>query len=183
MDSLAQDLKYVFRSLARRPGFTAAVLLTLGLGIAANTAIFSVVNGVLLQPLPFESPERLVTPDVMSTKGFYISTSIPNYYDWKDRSRSFESFGAYRGTSARLDGPRPAGGDPRSAGVGRLLYRARSRCCKGPYHNRSGGGTRGRCPRCAQPQLLAGATGGRPRSPRALAVHRRRAIPGHRRDA
>lgn len=104
MDSLAQDLKYVFRSLARRPGFTAAVLLTLGLGIAANTAIFSVVNGVLLQPLPFESPERLVTPDVMSTKGFYISTSIPNYYDWKDRSRSFESFGAYRGTSAVLTG-------------------------------------------------------------------------------
>ena len=86
------------------PGLDTLFHRTLGLGIAANTAIFSVVNGVLLQPLPFESPERLVTPDVMSTKGFYISTSIPNYYDWKDRSRSFESFGAYRGTSTVLTG-------------------------------------------------------------------------------
>ena len=104
MDTLAQDLKYVLRTLARHPSFTGAVLLTLGLGIAANTAIFSVVNGVLLQPLPFESPEQLVTPDVMSSRGFYISTSIPNYYDWKDRSRSFEAFGAYRGSSAVLTG-------------------------------------------------------------------------------
>ena len=104
MDTLVQDLKYVLRTLGRRPAFTLAVLLTLGLGIAANTAIFSVLNGVLLQPLPFESPEDLVTPDVMSTRGFYISTSIPNYYDWKDRSRSFESFGAYMGTSAVLTG-------------------------------------------------------------------------------
>ncbi len=104
MDTLVRDMRYVLRTLTRRPGFTAAVLLTLGLGIAANTAIFSVVNGVLLQPLPFESPERLVTPDVMSTQGFYSSTSIPNYYDWKDQSRSFESFGAYRGASAVLTG-------------------------------------------------------------------------------
>ena len=63
MDTLVQDLKYVLRTLGRHRGFTASVLLTLGLGIAANTAIFSVVNGVLLQPLPFESPERLVTPE------------------------------------------------------------------------------------------------------------------------
>ena len=104
MDTAIQDLKFVFRSLARRPGFTAAVLLTLGLGIGANTAIFSVVNGVLLDPLPFEDSHRLVTPNVMSTQGFYISTSIPNYYDWKDQSRSFETFGAYRGTTAVLTG-------------------------------------------------------------------------------
>ncbi len=104
MDTIIQDLKFVFRSAARRPGFTAAVLLTLGLGIGANTAIFSVVNGVLLDPLPFEEADRLVTPNIMSTQGFYISTSIPNYYDWKDRSRSFEAFGAYRGTSAVLTG-------------------------------------------------------------------------------
>ena len=104
MDTLIQDLKFVFRSVARRPGFTAAVLLTLGLGIGANTAIFSVVNGVLLNPLPFEAADRLVTPNVMSTRGFYISTSIPNYYDWKDQSRSFEAFGAYRGDNAVLTG-------------------------------------------------------------------------------
>ena len=104
MDTVVQDLKFVLRSVARRPGFTATVLLTLGLGIGANTAIFSVVNGVLLDPLPFEAADRLVTPNVMSTQGFYISTSIPNYYDWKNRSRSFESFGAYRGDSAVLTG-------------------------------------------------------------------------------
>ena len=104
MDTTIQDLKFVFRSLRRRPGFTASVLLTLGLGIGANTAIFSVVNGVLLDPLPFEDSHRLVTPNVMSTQGFYISTSIPNYYDWKDQSRSFETFGAYRGNSAVLTG-------------------------------------------------------------------------------
>jgi hypothetical protein len=104
MDTAIGDLKFVFRSLARNRGFTLAVVLTLGLGIAANTAIFSVVNGVMLQPLPFPSPDRLVTPNVMSTQGFYISTSIPNYYDWSDRSRSFEVFGAYRGTNPVLTG-------------------------------------------------------------------------------
>ena len=104
MDAVIQDLKFVLRSFARHKGFTAAVLLTLGLGIGANTAIFSVVNGVLLNPLPFDAADRLVTPNVMSTQGFYISTSIPNYYDWKDQSRSFEAFGAYRGTNAVLTG-------------------------------------------------------------------------------
>jgi predicted permease len=104
MDTVLQDLKFVFRSLARRPGFTAAVLLTLGLGIGANTAIFSVVNGVLLDPLPFEDSDRLVTPNVLSTQGFYISTAIPNYYDWKDQSRSFETFGAYRAATQVLTG-------------------------------------------------------------------------------
>ena len=70
MDTLIQDLKFVFRSAARRPGFTAAVLLTLGLGIGANTAIFTVVNNVLLHPLQFDAADRLVTPNVMSTRGF-----------------------------------------------------------------------------------------------------------------
>ena len=104
MDNAYQDLKFVIRSLIRHPGFTLSVLLTLGLGIAANTAIFSVVNGVMLQPLPFESPDRLVTPNVISTQGFYISTSIPNYFDWKNSSRSFEAFGAYRGVSPVVTG-------------------------------------------------------------------------------
>ena len=60
MDTAIQDLKFVFRSIARRPGFTSAVLLTLGLGIGANTAIFSLVYGVLLRPLPYPEAERIV---------------------------------------------------------------------------------------------------------------------------
>lgn len=104
MDSFVQDLKYSLRSFLRRPGFAVAVTLTLGLGIAANTAIFSVVSAVLLNPMPFEQSENIVSANVMSTRGFYISTSIPNYYDWKDEARSWDSFGAYRGTSMVMTG-------------------------------------------------------------------------------
>ena len=72
MDAIIQDLKFVFRSVVRRPGFTSAVLLTLGLGIGANTAIFSVVNGVLLNPLPFDAADRLVTPNVMYSPSLWV---------------------------------------------------------------------------------------------------------------
>ena len=104
MDTLLQDIRFAARTLLQRPAFTAAVVLTLGLGIAANTAIFSVVNAVLLQPLPFDEADRLVSPNPISNRGFEISLSIPNYYDWKDQARSWESFGAFRGTNAVLTG-------------------------------------------------------------------------------
>jgi putative ABC transport system permease protein len=104
MDRLFQDIRFAVRTLLKRPAFTAAVVLTLGLGIAANTAIFSVANAVLLHPLPFEQADRLVTPNPISYRGFGISLSIPNYYDWKEKARSWESFGAYRGGNAVLTG-------------------------------------------------------------------------------
>jgi len=104
MDTLLQDLRFAARTLLKRPAFAAAVVLTLGLGIAANTAIFSVVNAVLLDPLPFDEADRLVTPNAVSYRGFGISLSIPNYYDWKNQARSWESFGAYNGASAVLTG-------------------------------------------------------------------------------
>ena len=103
MQTLLQDLRYAFRLLAKSPGFTAIAALTLALGIGANTAIFSVVNAVLLRPLAFRDPSRLV---IVAEKSPFptISTSYQNFVDWRDQSRSFESMEATRGTGLSLTG-------------------------------------------------------------------------------
>jgi putative ABC transport system permease protein len=107
MQNLLQDLRYAFRLLAKSPGFTAIAILTLALGIGANTAIFSVVNGVLLRPLSFRDPSRLV---IVAEKSPFptISTSYQNFVDWRDQSRSFESMEGTRATGLSLTGA----GDP-----------------------------------------------------------------------
>jgi putative ABC transport system permease protein len=107
MQALVQDLRYAFRLLAKSPGFTAIAILTLALGIGANTAIFSVVNGVLLRPLAFRDPSRLV---IVAEKSAFptISTSYQNFVDWRDQSRSFESLEGTRSTGLSLTGA----GDP-----------------------------------------------------------------------
>lgn len=97
-----------FRSLLRRPGFAAVCIATIGLAIAANTAIFSVVHGTLLRPLPFREPERLVSFDTRANTGFLISLSVPNYRDWRDRSRTFEAFAGEAPWTLRLTGRGPA---------------------------------------------------------------------------
>ena len=103
MQTLLQDLRYAFRLLAKSPGFAAIAILTLALGIGANTAIFSVVNAVLLRPLAFRDPSRLV---IVAEKSPFptISTSYQNFVDWRDQSRSFESMEATRGTGLTLTG-------------------------------------------------------------------------------
>lgn len=103
MATLLQDLRYAFRLLAKSPGFTLIAVLTLALGIGANTAIFTVVNAVLLRPLGFRDPARLV---LVAEKSSYatISTSYQNYVDWRDQSHSFESLEATRGTTITLTG-------------------------------------------------------------------------------
>jgi putative ABC transport system permease protein len=107
MQTLLQDLRYAFRLLAKSPGFAAIAILTLALGIGANTAIFSVVNGVLLRPLAFRDPSRLV---IVAEKSSFptISTSYQNFVDWRDQSRSFESMEGTRATGLSLTGA----GDP-----------------------------------------------------------------------
>jgi len=101
--NLFQDLRYAFRLLTKSPAFTLIAILTLALGIGANTAIFSVVNGVLLRPLPFRDPARLV---LIAEKSSFpvISTSYENYLDWRDQSHSFESMEATRGAATTLTG-------------------------------------------------------------------------------
>ncbi len=108
MTNLRRDLVVAARNLRRRPGFAAVAIGTVALAIAANTAIFSVVNGVLLRPLPFRNPERQVTLDARAPTGFLVSTSVPNYRDWRDRSRVFESFAGEAPWGHTLTGRGPA---------------------------------------------------------------------------
>src|SRR5215467_5591348 len=98
MQTLLQDLRYGARMLAKRPGFTLIAVLTLALGIGANTAIFSVVNAVLLRPLPYEQPERLtVLYETNPQQGRdEMSVSYPNFIDWRAQSQSFEQLAAFR---------------------------------------------------------------------------------------
>jgi putative ABC transport system permease protein len=97
--SIGQDVKFASRSLRKRPGFAATVLLTLALGIGANAAIFSVVDAVLLKPLPFSQPDRLVHLwEVFQSKVDSRSeASYPDYLDWRARNRSFSDLAGYHG--------------------------------------------------------------------------------------
>jgi putative ABC transport system permease protein len=104
METLWQDFRYGLRMLAKAPGFTAIAILTLALGIGANTAIFSVVNGVLLNPLPYEQPDRLIAI-YSNTKEFHHSSiSYPNFLDWVRDNRSFSGLAAFRADSFDLTG-------------------------------------------------------------------------------
>ncbi len=100
MQSFLQDFVFGARVLRRNPGFTLVAVLTLALGIGANTSIFSVVNGILLRPLPYPDPDRLVTLSEQPASGpRYGRASPPNVEDWSERSRSIEAIGLGRGWS------------------------------------------------------------------------------------
>src|SRR5437870_4581105 len=96
MSTLWQDLRYCARMLLKRPGFAAVAVLSLALGIGANTAIFSLVDAVLLRPLPFHEPERLAMVWEDATRiGFPRNTPAPaNYADWKAQNKVFEDMAA-----------------------------------------------------------------------------------------
>ncbi len=106
MSQFGQDLRFAFRTLVKSPGFTVVALATLALGIGANTAIFSVVDAVLLRPLPFREPERLVAVfQTQAAQGIFNNgVSYLNYSDWMSQTRSFEDLGAIRMHSYTLTG-------------------------------------------------------------------------------
>ena len=107
LETLFHDLRYGARMLRKNPGFTAVAILTLALGIGANTAIFSVVNGVLLRPLPYEDPARLMSVYCTApSKGFpgNFGTSPPDFRTLREQDHTFTSFSAYYGTSVNLTG-------------------------------------------------------------------------------
>jgi putative ABC transport system permease protein len=97
MEKLFQDVRYGLRTLLKKPGFTAIAILTLALGIGANTAIFTVVNSVLLQALPFHEPDRLMTlwEKNLSRGQVHGSAGAADFNDWKNRNRSFTTLAAY----------------------------------------------------------------------------------------
>ena len=97
------DIRYAFRTLLKQPGFTIIAVLTLALGIGANTAIFSVVNAVLLRPLPYPEPERLVYLNE-TTGGTNTSIALPDYLDWRNDAKSFQHLAISRLESRNLSG-------------------------------------------------------------------------------
>src|SRR5689334_1556347 len=98
------DFRFAFRQLMKAPGFTFLAVLTLGLGIGANSAIFSVINAVLLRPLPYPDPDRVVIVTETEAAQPSISVSFPDYLDWKKENRVFEELAVTRRESYNLSG-------------------------------------------------------------------------------
>jgi putative ABC transport system permease protein len=114
MNALLQDLRYALRQLHRNPGFTVVALLTLALGIGATTAIFSVVYGVLLRPLPYNDPSRIMAIFEVQPNGNWNRLADPNFDDFRDQSRSFETMAKYGTQPASVSG----GSQPTSSIIG-----------------------------------------------------------------
>ena len=131
-ETLLQDLRYALRQLFRSPGFAATAILTLALGIGANTAIFSVVQGVVLAPLPYPQPERLVLVQESRPNLPHLDISYPDFLDWQRGARSFEQMAALTwrdynlagsGTSEHLKGMEVTSGFFATLGVKLALGR------------------------------------------------------------
>jgi len=104
MQTLLHDLRYGLRMLAKKPGFTVVAMFTLALGIGANSAIFSVVNGVLLRPMPLEDPDRLIKIWESLPSGGQGTASAPNLKDWREQNTVFRGIAAYTPSNLNLGG-------------------------------------------------------------------------------
>src|SRR5687768_16809114 len=111
-----RDLRVSWRSLRRDPVFAVLSLLTLAVGIGATTAIFTVVNAVLLRPLPYPAPDRLVALWQVTPASNRASVSIPNFRDWQTEARSFSAMATFRGSTTTVLG----GDEPTRAEVFRV---------------------------------------------------------------
>lgn len=109
IETAIQDLRYGLRQLRRNPGFTAVAVITLALGIGANTAVFSLLDSVLLHPLPYSHADRLFR--LFATNARHVAmeaTSYPDFQNWKQQSRTFEAMAAYYEQDVNLRGtPQP----------------------------------------------------------------------------
>src|SRR5690348_488983 len=105
---MRQDVRFGIRTFLRSPGLTLLILATLALGIGANTTVFSVINSVLLQPLPYPNPDRIVqVEDVLPAIGSQITSSLPKYLFVRDRAHSFDASAAVSGGRFQIAGPTP----------------------------------------------------------------------------
>src|SRR6266542_3868923 len=104
MESLLQDLRFGARVLLKQPGFTLIAVVTLALGIGANTAIFSMVNGVLLRPLPYPEADRLMSLTERNSQSERMFIAYPNLLDWREQNAVFEQIAVYRVTNFTLTG-------------------------------------------------------------------------------
>ena len=104
MRSFIADLRFAVRSFSRQPGATALILMTLGLGIAANTAVFAIVDGLFLRPFPFRAPDRLVYLNERAPSWNLELTGInyPDFHGWRERARAFDSMALWTQTSVNL---------------------------------------------------------------------------------
>ena len=104
-DAIA-DVRYALRQLRRAPSFAVATILTLALGIGANTAVFSIVNALMLRPLPFPEPDRLVAVQSFDRRGGGHATNLsyPTFFDFRNENRGFDAIACYRDDGATLSG-------------------------------------------------------------------------------
>src|SRR5688572_15511885 len=105
MNTFLNDFRFAMRTLVRSPGFAVAAIATLGLGIGATTMVFSLVNGVVLRPWPYQQPSQLIGLTEADRSGEYEATSYPNFVDYRTSMRSVSGLAAYNGESFTVKGP------------------------------------------------------------------------------
>ena len=149
MSTLIGDLRFALRLLTRSPGFSVVAIATLALGIGANTAIFSVVDHVLLRPLPYRDSDRLYAVHEVVPKFAHVAPLVPvnamHFREWRRNVRSFDRMALIGGVALNLTGT----GDPErlagAQGVARALRDARRTAAARAYVRRGGGSSRPRC--------------------------------------